>query len=361
MNKKAIWAVIAIVVILVIIGATSSKKKTDTAANQPIKIGADLSLSGIASQDGESIKNGLELARADLKNKGLNVEVVYQDDKTESKDTVTAIQALNAQGVQAIIGPTWSYLADAGVPVATQLKLVAVMPANTSEYVNAHTPYAFFTTAKVANLSAPLSAWLKQAGKKRLAIIRNQGSWYEVVEKAVEAAAKDAGVTVVYAENIPFGAAQSSLATIMTKVKAAKPDLIFTEIDEDQGIVTFFNKTNQLAINADVMSVTTALGRIIGTGQIRLNTGNSLYLVAPKTSEAFNAKYKAAYNTDVKPYADRAYDSLMLLVDAIQNRGDMPLNEYLSTKTSYQGYLGTYKFDANGDIAEGDWVIQKLK
>jgi len=362
MNKKTIWiAIVIIVAIIIIVWALGSSQKSADSSGQAIKIGADLSLSGIASQDGESIKNGLELARTDLKAKGVNVDIVYQDDKTEPKDTVSAIQALNAEGVQAIIGPTWSYLAEAGVLVATQLKIVTVMPANTSEYVSAHTPYGFFTTAKVANIVDPLAAWLSKSGKKNIALIRNQGLWYEVIQKAVEAAAEKAGVKISYEENIPFGAAQSGLSTIMTKVKAAKPDLIFTEIDEDEAITAFFNKTNQLGINADIMSVTTALGRIMASGNIHLNTGSSLYLIAPTTSSAFDVKYRAAYGTGTKPYADRAYDSLMLLVDAIQKHGDMPLNEYLATRTDYKGFLGEYRFDANHDISDAAWVITKLQ
>lgn len=361
MNKKLVWGIIAIAIIIVIILVSKKPPSQAPGSNEPIKIGADLSLTGLASQDGESIKSGLELARADLEAKGVNVEVIYQDDKTEPKTTVSAIQALNLQKVQAIIGPTWSYLGDAGVPIADQLKIVTIQPANTSEYVSARSPYSFFTVVKVARLVDPLTAWFKQSDKKRVAIIRNQGSWYEVVEKAVEDAAKNAGVQVVYKESLEFGTADSSMATIMTKVKAAKPDLIFNEMDDDKGVTSFFNKTNQLGIVADVMSVTTALGRQITNGNAHLSTGASLYIAVPKTSDAFNAKYQAAYSTPAQPYADRAYDSLMLLVDAIQNRGETPLNTYLSTKTDYQGYLGQYKFDQNGDISGGEWVVNKLK
>ncbi len=360
MNKKSIWIGV-VIIILIIIGVSVRRDDKPKTATEPIKIGAALSLSGIASADGESIKNGLELARADLKAKGVDVDIIYQDDKTEPKDTVGAINALNAMGVSAIIGPTWSYLADSGVPVGDRLKIVMVMPANTSEYVAARSPYAFFTTARVANLVEPLTAWLKQSGKKRIALVANQGLWYETIEKNVDMAAKNAGIEIVYRESIPFGAASSGLSTIMTKVNASKPDLIFTEVDEDQAVVALFSKLNQLGIKADVMSVTTALGRILASGNIHLNTGSSLYLAAPKASEAFDAKYRAAYGTGAKPYADRAYDSLMLVVDSVQHRGVTPLNEYMSTKTSYNGYLGNYKFDSNGDISEGEWSVSKLK
>lgn len=358
--RKFIWAIviIAIVVIIFLISNNSfSKKSVD--ASKPIKIGAALSLSGIAVQDGESIKNGLEMARTDLKKQGIDVEIIYQDDKTDSKETVSVINLLGAQGVDAIIGPTWSFLADAGVPVADNLKIVTVMPANTSEYVGARSSYAFFTTSKVATLSDALTKWLKNSGKKKVAIISSKGAWYETVDKAVEKSVIEAGGEVVFKDTLPLGDAATAMSTVVTKLKTSKPDIIFAEIDDDQGIITMFQKFRTFGINSTIMSVTTSLGRVLSSGAIKIKPENDFYVVAPATSKDFEAKYIATYGSEMKPYADRAYDSLMLVVNAIKNKGDAPLAEYLKTH-EYNGYLETYKFDQNNDIMSGEWLVKKI-
>lgn len=361
MNKKIFWGITIIVLVILIIWGTSSKKTPKNNLEKPIVIGAALSLSGPAVQDGESIKNGLELAKSDLAQKGFNVDIIYQDDQTDGKNTVSAVRALVSKNVQAIIGPTWSFLADAGVPVADQAGIVAVMPANTSEYVGAKSRYAFFTTIKVHELVPTLADWLKNNNKRSIAIISNQGAWYSTVEKAVREAADKAGAKIVFTDALVFGQEASTLPTVLTKVKSAKADVLFMEVDSDDGVAVMFKKIGELGMTQDIMSISTSLGRVLRAHPEGFGSNNKVYVLAPKTSDVFTSKYKTAYNQNPSAYADTAYDSLMILVDAIQKRGDTPLVDYLKEKTNYSGLTHTYKFDNNGDIVGGEWVINTVR
>ena len=363
MNKKILWAILVIVVIgIIYISFRNSPIDKSSGDNQGIKIGAVLSLSGPAVQDGESIKNGIELAKSDLKKKGINVEIIYQDDQTDGKNTVSAINMLSGQGVQAIIGPTWSFLGDAGVPVVDKLKLVSIMPANTSEYVNAKSPYAFYTTTKVSQLVTTLADWLKKNNKKSIAMISNQGAWYSTVEKAVKEAANLADAKIVFNESIVFGQEATSLPTVLAKMKNAKADILFTEIDSDAGVAVMFKKISELQMTGDVMSISTSIGRVVRSNPDGLNFGNNkVYVLAPVTSNEFISKYEAFYGQKPSAYADTAYDSLMLLVDAIQNKGETDLAYYLRNVTDYQGFAHKYQFDLNGDIVGGNWVVNTIK
>lgn len=357
MKKTGI--IVGIIIIILIIVLVSGNSNKDTA--QAIKIGGVLSLTGAAAQDGESIQKGMELAKADLKAQGVDVELVYQDDATEAKDTVSAINAISTQGVDAIIGPTWSFLGDAGVPVVDRLKIVAVQPANTSEYVSARSPYAFFATTKVERLVPALTKWIKDNNKKTIAVIANQGAWYEAVNKAVEAAAKEAGAKIVFTESVPFGTEVESIPTLIAKLKSAKADLFFFEMDDDKGIATMFKRAQEQGITADIMSVTTSLGRVLASDALTIKPQNKIYVISPELSLEFKNKFTEFYKKAPGAYADRAYDAVMFLVDGIRNKGNMPLNEYLRTKTDYRGFAGTYKFDANGDVIGGEWIIEKLQ
>lgn len=355
---KKIIGVLVIVVIVIILILVSTGGSEES--KQGIKIGGVLSLSGQAAPDGESIKKGMELAKSDLAKQGIAIELVYQDDKTEAKDTVSAIQAIATQGVEAIIGPTWSFLGDAGVPVADRLKLVTVMPANTSEYVGARSPYAFFTATKVAKIEAPLTVWLKEHNIKKIAMIGNQGAWYENIEKVLTTSAQNAGAEMVFVERIPFGSEAETLSTIIAKLKTKKFDLIFAEIDDEKGISVILKRFQELGIATPFMSVTTAVGKVLRqAGAVEVK--NDFYMIAPKASDEFKNKFKDYYGVNPGPYADSAYDSTMLLVDAIQHRGNTSLADYLHTVTDYTGFAGEYKFDVNGDIIGGEWVVEKLK
>lgn len=337
----------------------SANKASKEVAAESIKIGGVLSLTGPASQDGESIQKGMELAKADLKEKGIDIELVYQDDKTEAKDTVSAINAISTQGVDAIIGPTWSFLGDAGVPVADRLGLVTLMPANTSEYVSARSPYAFFTSSRVDQLIPTLTQWFKDNNKKKIVVVYSQAAWGETVSKAVQASAKEAGATIVFTESVPYGSEVDALPTILAKIKPLQADLLFFEIDDTKGIATLFKRAQELGITTDIMSVTTSLSRVLTDGASQPK--NSLYVISPFLSNEFKTKFFQYYGENPGAYADRAYDSVMLLADAFEKKEKTPLAEYLRTKSDYTGYAGTYKFDSNGDILGGEWVVEKLK
>lgn len=362
MKELIIW--IGILAVVIVGGWFLVKNRANTpvqapASAGPIKIGAALSLSGIAAQDGESIQQGIELAKTDLKKKGVDVEVVYQDDKTEPKSTVSAINALYAQGVQAIIGPTWSYLADAGIPVADRLRIVTVGPANTSEYVQAKSPYSFFTTTKVANILPVLVDWLGQNNVKNIAIISNQGAWYDAVTGVVRKAAEQSGAKIIFSETMTLSGSEDAMPTVIAKLKGVKVDLVFTEIDDDKGITIMLKKMKEQKVTSPIMSVTTSISRVLSSNK-DLGLGNNFYVVSPKSSKEFEDEFFDYYKQKPGAYADRAYDSLMLLVEAIQNKGELPLEQYLREKTDYSGYAGRYKFDENGDIVGGEWVVQSV-
>ncbi len=356
---KKIIAVLVVLVVIIIIALASGK--SDKGSGQSIRIGGVLSLSGPAVQDGESIKNGMELAKRDLKDRGVNVETIYQDDGTEAKDTVSAINAIASQNVDAIIGPTWSFLADAGVPIADKLNIVTVMPANTSEYVSAKSKYAFFTTTKVHQLVPQLAEWLKVNNKKSIAMVSNEGAWYSTVEKAVREAADQAGAKIVFSENLVFGQEATALPTILAKMKNVNADVLFTEVDSDGGVTVMFKKIKELNMTGDIMSISTSLARVLKSNPQGFGFENNVYVLAPKTSDIFTKKYEVEYKQKPSAYADTAYDSLMLLVDAIQNKGQTKLEDYLRNTTNFKGIAHDYKFDSNGDIVSGEWVVEKIK
>ena len=358
------YILILIVLILIIWGVValqSNKNTIDNGLNEPIRIGAALSLSGPASSDGEAIQSGLELAKKDLSERGIEVEIVYQDDETDPKKTVSAINALNVQGVEAIIGPTWSFLADAGIPVLDRLGIVAIMPANTTEYVGAKSPYAFFTATRVDRLVPTLTDWLQENNVQDVAIIGNQGLWYQTVGNVVRSSIEGAGGQVNFFEQVPFDADASAISTVVAKLKTVNPDIVFAEMDDERQIVTLFNRLQEQGISADVMSVTTAIGRVVNGNNVHISDDDNVYVLAPKATDAFEEKYKEEYGVLAPPYADRSYDSLMLLVEAIVNRGEMELSDYLSDVTNYEGFVSTYDFDENGDIAGGEWEIRKIE
>src|SRR3989344_6019821 len=97
--KILIGIVVLVLVIFLFINNENKANASD------VKIGAVLSLTGFGSSDSENIKRGMELAKEDLAKKGVIVNIDYQDDKTDPKETVTSVRFLASKNPDAIVGP----------------------------------------------------------------------------------------------------------------------------------------------------------------------------------------------------------------------------------------------------------------
>jgi branched-chain amino acid transport system substrate-binding protein len=172
--KKIAWFCAALLAVVVL----GLFLKHPAPRSAGIHIGAVLGLTGDAATDALNIKRGIDLAKDDLAKQGVEVEIVYQDDHTDPKQTVSAIRyLLSTAKPQAIIGPTWSFLEDAAAPVIAQEKIIAYAPADTSEFVNVRSPYQFHGAPRNALSVKPMVAWMLQHGSKRIAIITDSSAW----------------------------------------------------------------------------------------------------------------------------------------------------------------------------------------
>ena len=108
---------------------------TTVATEKSVNVGAVLALTGYAAIEGENIKDGIELAKADLKKEGINLNVEYYDDATDPKKTITGVSYMNGKGIKTIFGPTWSYQISAALPVIAQNSMTAIIADTSSDVV----------------------------------------------------------------------------------------------------------------------------------------------------------------------------------------------------------------------------------
>lgn len=360
MNTK-VWIPIAVLVLVALgYGVWASSK--ESGSPQVIRIGAALSLTGSAASDGLSIQRGLELAKEDLAREGIVVDINYQDDATDPTKTISALQYLFATyKPQAIVGPTWSFLESAAGPSLASGKVVAYAPANTSEYVEGESAYQFHGAPRNALIAEPVAAWLKEKGIKRVAIVVDNSAWGKTVAAAYRAAAKDAGAEVVVDEaTTPFSSESGAQAsTAVLKAKNANAEVILWTGYEAEA-VAIAKRRHELKFAAPVLSASTMFEYLYGNGTLTAAVLNGISSVEIPISDAFKAKYKAKYGEEPGNYADRAYDGMMLLVEAIREAdgtdGDS-IAKYLREDLSYEGFGGEYEFNQDGDLKEGKWVI----
>ena len=222
---KIIGGLIVAIIILVVL---FTNKNAPVASTTPttFKVGAVLSLTGYGAHDSESIKNGLELAKDDLIAKGINVTIDYQDDKTDPKQTVASFAYFGTQRPDVVVGPIWSYLVDAAVPVIEQNKIVTFTPSATSEYIQVSSAYLFQGAPKNMLMVPSLVEELTKYKTKNVAVININGAWGVSMGNVFDKAIADAHSTRVMNEMLNFGGEVDVMPSVVAKVKASHADAI---------------------------------------------------------------------------------------------------------------------------------------
>ena len=120
-------------------------------------------------------------------------------------------------------------------------------------------------------------------------------------------------------------------------------------------------KSEELKLKMPIVFATEAPKGLIKNKIVSIGHADDFYQTSLDINDEFTKKFVAKYNENPGSYADRAYDGLMLLAEAMgKKKPDQTLENYLRNETLYNGYGTTYKFDEKGDIVGGEWIIEKL-
>jgi branched-chain amino acid transport system substrate-binding protein len=354
-TKKIILIIVALIVVIGLIISNSSSEVYD------VKIGAVLSLSGPAAIDGENIRSGIEFAKLNLERQGINLEVIYENDETESSKTVSAVKKISSiDNVDAMVGPTWSFLASAAAETIKNEKIVSFNPANTSEYVEGSNEYFIFGSPKNSLKADPVANWLKEIGAKKVAIAVLQGTWGDSHIPPFEEAIRSVDGELVLTERIPFGATGTDIQTVIAKIIVTGADaVLFTGFDESTALMV--NKKKDMMAEFALLDAGNISKKQDEQGKVNINPEDEVYAIIPTTSQKFEDAYKKEYGILPGAYVDRAYDGTMMLAKAISEKPEnVELKEYIK-EMNYEGYMGTYNFDENNDVIGGEWVIEQIK
>ena len=357
MNTKKVIIGLVVVVLLVVVAVVSLPKRQEA----QVKIGAVLSLTGMAAVDGQNMKEGIEFAKKELAKEGVTLDVVYEDDGTVPTKTVSGInKVVDINKVSAIIGPTWSFLSASAADTIQQKKVVSYNPGNTSEHVEGKSDYFLFGAPKNSLKEGPTTEWLKNRNAKRVAIVLEEGAWGNSHIPPFSNAVKNSGGEVVMTERIPFSFTGSDIQTIVAKIKNQKVDaVLFTGFDASTAIL--INKIQELTPGLPFLAATEIAKKHNEDGKIHVSEKDNVYVVIPEASQAFREAFKKEYGKMPGSYADRAFDGTMMIAKAlVEKPKEAELNTYIR-QMDYKGYMGTYSFDKNNDIVGGTWVVEQLK
>ncbi|MFJ5763469.1 ABC transporter substrate-binding protein [Neobacillus sp. NPDC093182] len=361
MKKQLLFIVMFLMNVNILAGCSGKDNQSDGVLNkESLIIGLAAPLSGDSAEYGDAFKKGAELA-IKLANDaggidGKKIDLVVEDDKGDPKEAVNIANKLASdKSILAVIGHFNSSATLAAAPIYNKNKIVEISPSSSSPNVTDAGDYTFRVITTDAFQGEYVAKWTKEEKFKNVAIIYEQTDFGLGLSTVFKKSAKENGLIVVANESYVAGQTKD-FSSILTKVKEAKPDVIFVGGLYNEGAL-IAKQSKQFGLNVQIMGVDSfysdalikmggeAVEGVMAPGFFNLNSDNE------KTIQFVNA-YKEAYNENPGTYAAYTFDATSIVLEAIKKNGAEreKIKEFIATLKGYQGATGIHDFDENGDV-----------
>jgi branched-chain amino acid transport system substrate-binding protein len=339
----------------------SSKGQTDTVVN--------------------AIKQRLEEANSQACDGKFTIEYRDLDDATAAKGQWDeAAEASNANkaaadaDVMVYLGTFNSGAAKISIPILNVVDLVMISPANTYPGLSkpgkgeADEPDKYYPNGKrnytrvvpADDLQGAAGAnWAKELGAKSVFILDDTQLYGKGIADVFDAKAKEIGLNVLGREGIDGKAAD--YRALAAKILDLKPDLVYyggiTQNNAGQlwkdikgeGYTGMMMGPDGISEDAFIE----AAGADNAEGTYTTFGGVPPDKLEGKAGDWYKA-YKAKYNSEPQPYAIYGYESANVALAAINKvceKDRAKIRDAVFATKDFQGILGTWSFDANGDTS----------
>jgi branched-chain amino acid transport system substrate-binding protein len=321
------------------------------AAAAPVKIGFVNSVTGPEAPIGEALTNGVDLALDDLKKKGVEIEVVRQDDTGKPQVAMSALEQLaTGDEVAAVVGPYASAPANAIAKLAEQYKVPLLIPVASKEDITRQGyQWVFRLNAPAHNYADDLVDAALAFGKpKTIAFIYESTDFGTSVATLGKQYAQQKGLKIVGDEAYQKGAAD--YRSTLTKLKAAKPDLVLM-VSYVADAVLLMRQSREVGLKP-MAFLGGGAGFDTTQFQNEKDISNNVFCVTQWTpdngapgSADFAQRYEKRFGKRPTYHAATAYESMMIMGDVVQKAGGdrKKIRETLASG-SWTGIMGPVKF-----------------
>lgn len=346
---------------LALISACAAPVAPDTTMEKPseYKIAAIQPLTGDAAGYGVPQINAMKIAIDEINRAGgidgVPVQFIAEDGKCEGKSAATAAQKLaSIDNVQVIVGGACSGESLAAAPIVNQAKIVLFSASSTSPDLTTQGGEYFFRNAPSdTKAGSALADRAAEMNLEQMAIISENTDFAQGIRNVFKASFKGELV----ADEV-YNPQSTDFRAQLTRIKDANPKglIINGQTGQSDGMIA--KQAKELGFDIPFFSnETVGGGEAVEAGGLDAVKGIIFHQAAIDTTNAkaqtFLQKYQSAYGEApaYDYYSAAAYDATYILADAIKAVGydGTAIKEYLDAMGDYNGVLGTYTFDENGD------------
>jgi len=381
--KGKLWLALLLVLSLLISACSPSKETVvkTTTGNEPYKVGAVLDISGNSSSLGVPERDTLlmmvEKLNANGGVKGHPIELTIMDNKSDETESVLAVKTLIEKDVLAILGASSSGTSMAMIKTVQSEKvpMISLAAASTIVEPTGERQWVFKTAQSDIVMINKIISYLKKNNLNKVAFLYMNNSYGDNGKKALSAAVKDSGITIVAEEK--FDANDKDMTAQLTKVKTSGAQVaIVWAIPPSASILTKNFKDVGLSIplihshgvgNQKFIELAqgAADGAILPIGKFSVAQQISDNDPQKKVLGSYSVDYSKKYNAEPNSFGGYAWDAFNLLVNALEKAGPdrVAIRGELEKTQGFIGISGVFNMspqDHNG-LKEDSAVLVKVE
>lgn len=363
-------------------GPSAPAPPSPAGRSDAVKIVSSLPRTGSAKAQTDTIVNGIRMAleEADWKAGGFTLTYEDLDDATAAegkwtpeKEAANAEQAIKDPDVMAYIGTYNSGAAKVSIPKLNKADLLMISPANTATGLtkpgkgDPGEPEKYRPTGKINyvrvvpadDLQGPLGAdWAKKLGAAKVFVLDDGEVYGKGIAGLFQARAEEIGLTVLGHEGIDANAQE--FKPLLTKVKALGPDLVYFGGTTQSKAGQIAKDMVAVGLNCKLMAPDGCMESKFIESAGAENLNDRCYVtfsgLPPEKQtgkgKEFVDRYVRKHGTMPEAYAVYGYEAAKVVLEAVRRAGKKDRNavrEACLTIKNFEGALGVWSFDKNGD------------
>ena len=330
-----------------------------SSAQQPIRIGASIAVTGRDNVQGGYVREGYLLCQKQVNEKGgvlgRPIEFLIRDDGSEPKTAVGLYEKLIVEDkVDAVMGPYGSASTSAVADVTEKHRKLMIAPAaGTTSIWEKGRRYLVMVLSPLEGATEGTIDLAARNGLKTIALINVDTLPAKAVANGAIELAKKKGLQVVFHETYPPGT--TDFSAILKKVKEAKPDLLVVNYVPAE-VIAMTRQMKELDVNVKMLSATPG-GGFLDYQKALTKMAEFVYAGSywdPSLPYPGNLEFVAAYQKEFNHapafLSPASYSGCQLFVEALRRVGSLDSDKLreellkLKTKTAF----GDFAVDDRG-------------
>jgi branched-chain amino acid transport system substrate-binding protein len=360
LNSRAL-ALPAMALAALALGATAPKAQA-----QQLQIAIPAELTGSGASVGVLWRDGAEMAIDDINAKGgilgHKLASTAYDTQTNPSVSRAVIQKALDGHPYAVLGPVYSGSVKVDEALTQQAGITEIMGGVADDLTKAGDPTIFRTTLAQSLALPPAVTYMKDTlHAKKVAMVWVNDDYGIGGHKAMQALLKDAGMELVVDDSSEAG--QVSFAPDILKIRAAKPDVIFVYLHEEEN-ARLMKALVQNGIKAPVMGGTVTDQQTIklaGDAASGALSIGGLDISAPVPAIAdFHKRFVDRFHVEPDHNALQAYMGMWMIKAGTEKMGKADaqglaaaLHGMTITPDQQPGIMVPMHILANGDVDNG--------